>query len=147
MVPWAKRFALFVVTNPLPNSCWADPQCACPLLTCQGVQLLLDGVLDYLPNPLEVPNYALDTAKDEEKVVIVAGISAKFKVLIVYLRYGEHVVSARTVSRIACRPSSSYRLLSSAALNLRLWLWLSSWKKESSGSSHTCGFTRYDCTW
>lgn len=34
----------------------------------QGVQLLLDGVIDYLPNPLEVPNYALDTGKDEEKV-------------------------------------------------------------------------------
>lgn len=30
--------------------------------------MLLDGVIDYLPNPLEVPNYALDTAKDEEKV-------------------------------------------------------------------------------
>lgn len=35
----------------------------------QGVQLLLDGVIDYLPNPLEVPNFALDTAKDEEKVI------------------------------------------------------------------------------
>ena len=34
----------------------------------QGVQLLLDGVVDYLPNPLEVSNYALDTAREEEKV-------------------------------------------------------------------------------
>lgn len=32
------------------------------------MQLLLDGVIDYLPNPLEVSNYALDTAKEEEKV-------------------------------------------------------------------------------
>lgn len=32
------------------------------------MQLLLDGVVDYLPNPLEVRNYALDTTKDEEKV-------------------------------------------------------------------------------
>ena len=32
------------------------------------MQLLLDGVIDYLPNPLEVPNYALDTANEEEKV-------------------------------------------------------------------------------
>lgn len=34
----------------------------------QGVQPLLDGVVDYLPNPLEVSNYALDTANGEEKV-------------------------------------------------------------------------------
>lgn len=36
----------------------------------KGVQLLLDGVVDYLPNPLEVPNYALDTSRDEEKVLV-----------------------------------------------------------------------------
>jgi len=32
------------------------------------VQPLLDGVLSYLPCPLEVSNYALDQTKDEEKV-------------------------------------------------------------------------------
>ncbi|CAM9446434.1 unnamed protein product [Sphacelaria rigidula] len=36
----------------------------------KGVQLLLDGVVDYLPNPLEVANYALDTSNDEEKVLV-----------------------------------------------------------------------------
>lgn len=34
----------------------------------QGVQLLLDGVVRYMPNPLEVNNYALDQHKNEEKV-------------------------------------------------------------------------------
>ncbi|KAL3699789.1 hypothetical protein R1sor_017811 [Riccia sorocarpa] len=34
----------------------------------KGVQLLLDGVTDYLPCPLEVTNYALDQTKNEEKV-------------------------------------------------------------------------------
>mmetsp|Transcript_34262 Transcript_34262/g.61810 ORF Transcript_34262/g.61810 Transcript_34262/m.61810 type:complete len:753 (-) Transcript_34262:175-2433(-) len=32
----------------------------------KGVQLLLDGVLDYLPSPTEVVNTALDLKKDEE---------------------------------------------------------------------------------
>lgn len=39
--------------------------------------MLLDGVVDYLPNPLEVPNYALDTAKDEEKVRALVGKKAR----------------------------------------------------------------------
>ena len=34
----------------------------------KGVQILLDGVRDYLPNPMEVKNYAHDQKKNEEKV-------------------------------------------------------------------------------
>jgi len=34
----------------------------------KGVQLLLDGVEDYLPCPTDVVNSALDIARDEEKV-------------------------------------------------------------------------------
>lgn len=34
----------------------------------KGVQLLLDGVLSYLPCPMEVTNHALDQTKNEEKV-------------------------------------------------------------------------------
>lgn len=36
----------------------------------KGVQTLLDAVLDYLPNPSEVTNEALDQEKNEEKVVL-----------------------------------------------------------------------------
>jgi len=36
----------------------------------RGVQLLLDGVSDYLPNPSEVVNEGLDLDKNEEKVVL-----------------------------------------------------------------------------
>jgi elongation factor G len=36
----------------------------------KGVQRLLDGVVDYLPDPTEVVNEALDLTKDEEKVVL-----------------------------------------------------------------------------
>ncbi|KAL3743761.1 hypothetical protein ACJRO7_018947 [Eucalyptus globulus] len=36
----------------------------------KGVQPLLDGVLSYLPCPIEVSNYALDQNKQEEKVVL-----------------------------------------------------------------------------
>ena len=34
----------------------------------KGVQYLLDGVIDYLPNPKEVTNTAIDLSKGEEKV-------------------------------------------------------------------------------
>merc|ERR1719433_1483919 len=37
----------------------------------KGVQLLLDGVCDYLPSPLDVNHTALDPEKDEEKVELV----------------------------------------------------------------------------
>ena len=36
----------------------------------KGVQPLLDGVIDYLPTPKEVTNYALDMKKDEEKTLM-----------------------------------------------------------------------------
>jgi translation elongation factor EF-G len=34
----------------------------------KGVQLLLDGVIDFLPAPTEVENHALDQNREEEKV-------------------------------------------------------------------------------
>src|SRR5690606_26031669 len=36
----------------------------------RGVQKLLDGVTDYLPNPTEIENKALDIDKDETPVVL-----------------------------------------------------------------------------
>jgi elongation factor G len=36
----------------------------------KGVQLMLDGVTQYLPNPKEVQNIALDQDKNEEKVIL-----------------------------------------------------------------------------
>lgn len=36
----------------------------------KGVQPLLDGVIDYLPEPIEKPNFALDTTNDETPVQI-----------------------------------------------------------------------------
>ncbi|XP_050205079.1 elongation factor G-1, mitochondrial-like [Mercurialis annua] len=36
----------------------------------KGVQSLLDGVLSYLPCPIEVSNYALDQSKNEDKVML-----------------------------------------------------------------------------
>ena len=36
----------------------------------KGVQLLLDGVTDYLPCPIDVTNYALDLEKEEERLAL-----------------------------------------------------------------------------
>jgi len=38
------------------------------LILLQGLQLLLDGVTNYLPCPIEASNYALDQSKNGEKV-------------------------------------------------------------------------------
>ncbi len=38
----------------------------------KGVQLLLDGVADFLPDPTEVKNFALDLSKNEEQVALLA---------------------------------------------------------------------------
>ena len=36
----------------------------------KGVQPLLDGVIDFLPSPIEKPNFALDRSKNEEPVQV-----------------------------------------------------------------------------
>jgi len=36
----------------------------------KGVQTLLDGIVDYLPEPIEKPNYALDRSNNEEPVLV-----------------------------------------------------------------------------
>jgi elongation factor G len=58
----------------------------------KGVQLLLDGVGSYLPNPTEVKNEALDQNKGEEKVVIPSDTTAPLTALAFKLedgRYGQ----------------------------------------------------------
>ena len=58
----------------------------------KGVQLLLDGVGSYLPNPTEVKNEALDQNKAEEKVVIPSDTTAPLVALAFKLedgRYGQ----------------------------------------------------------
>src|SRR5882724_9283547 len=44
----------------------------------KGVQLLLDGVVEYLPNPKEVVNEAHDQAKNEEKIILESDITKPF---------------------------------------------------------------------
>lgn len=58
----------------------------------KGVQILLDGVGKYLPNPTEVKNEALDQNKGEEKVVIPSDTGAPLVALAFKLedgRYGQ----------------------------------------------------------
>jgi elongation factor G len=58
----------------------------------KGVQLLLDGVNMYLPNPKEVTNIALDQNKKEEKVILEADAKKPFVGLAFKLedgRYGQ----------------------------------------------------------
>ncbi|MDP9034605.1 MAG: elongation factor G, partial [Myxococcota bacterium] len=44
----------------------------------KGVQLLLDGVVNYLPNPTEVVNEAHDQSKGEDKVIVESDSSKPF---------------------------------------------------------------------
>jgi elongation factor G len=58
----------------------------------KGVQLLLDGVCSYLPNPTEVTNEGHDQAKDEEKIILASDPSKPFVGLAFKLedgRYGQ----------------------------------------------------------
>ncbi|TMW97665.1 hypothetical protein EJD97_005174 [Solanum chilense] len=54
----------------------------------KGVQTLLDGVLNYLPCPVEVSNYALDQTKDEEKVTLTGNPSGPLVALAFKLEEG-----------------------------------------------------------
>jgi len=36
----------------------------------KGIQAVLDGVIDYLPNPTERVNHAFDLSKDSAKVIL-----------------------------------------------------------------------------
>ena len=56
----------------------------------KGVQLLLDGVLAYLPNPAEVQNIALDQNKNEEKVVLASDPKKPFVGLAFKLEDGKY---------------------------------------------------------
>jgi len=56
----------------------------------KGVQLLLDAVLLYLPNPAEVTNVALDQNKNEEKVILEADIKKPFVGLAFKLEDGKY---------------------------------------------------------
>jgi elongation factor G len=54
----------------------------------KGVQLLLDGVIDYLPNPAEVNNEAHDQNKNEEKVKLESRADLPFVALAFKLEDG-----------------------------------------------------------
>jgi len=55
-----------------------------------GVQLLLDGVSDYLPMPLEVENKALDLDNDEAPVILTGSPSAPLVALAFKLEEGRY---------------------------------------------------------
>lgn len=44
----------------------------------KGVQTMLDSVIDYLPNPLESVNTALDASRNEEKIVLASDAKKNF---------------------------------------------------------------------
>lgn len=56
----------------------------------KGIQLLLDGVLDYLPNPTEVENRALDLDNHEQEVVLDSVPDKKTVVLAFKLEDGQY---------------------------------------------------------
>jgi len=56
----------------------------------KGVQCLLDGVVDYLPNPLEVENYALNRDKGEEKTLVYVDPTKPFVGLAFKLEEGRY---------------------------------------------------------
>ncbi len=56
----------------------------------KGVQLLLDGVAAYLPDPTEVKNYALDLDKGEEQVLLKADPNEKTVALGFKLEDGQY---------------------------------------------------------
>lgn len=55
----------------------------------RGVQPLLDAVVSYLPAPAEVPNYALDQSKEEEKVLVPCSPTAPLLALAFKLEEGK----------------------------------------------------------
>jgi translation elongation factor EF-G len=52
----------------------------------QGVQPLLNGVLSYLPCPVEVSNYALDQTNNEEKVFSCSKFCCEFCVMLFVIK-------------------------------------------------------------
>jgi elongation factor G len=56
----------------------------------KGVQTMLDGVIDYLPNPYEVKNYALDLTKNEKKIRLVPDSNKPLVALAFKLEEGQY---------------------------------------------------------
>ncbi len=56
----------------------------------KGVQILLDGVVDYLPNPHEIKNEAHDQSKNEEKVTLLSDPAKPFVGLAFKLEDGKY---------------------------------------------------------